>query len=307
MNEIVRTKTDSQSTYYVGIGASAGGLEALQNFFKSMPEDTGMVFIVVQHLSPDYKSLMHELLARCTNMAIKIVEDGMQTEANTIYLIPPRKNMSIFHGKLFLEEQKSKKSLNLPIDIFLRSLAADKEKHAISIILSGTGSDGALGIRAIKEAGGMIMVQDDQSAKFDGMPRSSIATGLVDFVLSPDKMPEALMNYIKHPFISKGSELEKIMAKNIDAMSKIILILRDYCGIDFSYYKENTITRRLERRVGINRFNTLQEYVMFLSDQNEVSRAVRRSTCRICCHGSGLYLSEIKRLEAQLRDAPKGK
>ena len=276
MDEIMQPKNDSQSTYYVGIGASAGGLEALQDFFKNMPEDTGMVFIVVQHLSPDYKSLMHELLARCTSMAIKIVVDGMKTEPNTIYLIPPRKNMAIFHGKLFLEEQKSKKSLNLPIDIFLRSLAADKEKHAISIILSGTGSDGALGIRAVKEAGGMIMVQDDQSAKFDGMPRSSIATGLVDFVLPPDKMPEALMNYIKHPFIKKGSELEKIMAKNIDAMSKIILILRDYCGIDFSYYKENTITRRLERRVGINRFNTLQEYMMFLSESDKEKETLFR-------------------------------
>ena len=269
VDEMIQEKGHLQPAYYVGIGASAGGLEALQDFFKHMPDDTGMVFIVVQHLSPDYKSLMHELLARCTKMAIKVVEDGMTTEANTIYLIPPRKNMSIFHGKLFLEDQRSKKSLNLPIDIFLRSLAADKEKLAIGIILSGTGSDGALGIRAVKGAGGMIMVQDDQSAKFDGMPRSSIATGLVDFVLSPDKMPEALIHYIKHPFIKKGSELEKIMAKNIDAMSKITLILRDYCGIDFSYYKENTITRRLERRVGINRFNTLQEYMLFLSESDK--------------------------------------
>ena len=269
VDEMIQEKGNLQPTYYVGIGASAGGLEALQDFFNHMPDDTGMVFVVVQHLSPDYKSLMHELLARCTKMAIKVVEDGMPTEANTIYLIPPRKNMSIFHGKLFLEDQRSKKSLNLPIDIFLRSLAADKEKFAIGIILSGTGSDGALGIRAVKEAGGMIMVQDDQSAKFDGMPRSSIATGLVDFVLSPDKMPEALIHYIKHPFIKKGSELEKIMAKNIDAMSKITLILRDYCGIDFSYYKENTITRRLERRVGINRFNTLQEYMLFLSESDK--------------------------------------
>ena len=276
MDKIVQPKNDSQSTYYVGIGASAGGLEALQEFFTSMPENTGMVFIVVQHLSPDYKSLMDELLARCTNMAIRIVEDGMTTEPNTIYLIPPRKNMSIFHGKLFLEDQRNKKSLNLPIDIFLRSLAADKENHAIAVILSGTGSDGALGVRAVKEAGGMIMVQDDRSAKFDGMPRSSIATGLVDFVLPPDKMPEALMNYIKHPFIKKGSELEKIMAKNIDALSKIILILRDYCGIDFSYYKENTITRRLERRVGINRFNTLQEYMVFLSESDKEKETLFR-------------------------------
>ena len=209
VDEIIQEKGNLQPTYYVGIGASAGGLEALQDFFNHMPDDTGMVFIVVQHLSPDYKSLMHELLARCTRMAIKVVEDGMTTEANTIYLIPPRKNMSIFHGKLFLEDQKSKKSLNLPIDIFLRSLAADKEKLAIGIILSGTGSDGSLGIRAVKEAGGMIMVQDDQSAKFDGMPRSSIATGLVDFVLPPDKNAGSLDTLHQTSLYQKGQRTGK--------------------------------------------------------------------------------------------------
>lgn len=235
-----------------------------------------MVFIVIQHLSPDYKSMMDELLARHTQMAIRIAEDGMQTEPDTIYLIPPRKNMSILHGKLFLEDQKSTKSLNLPIDIFLRSLAADQGKNAISIILSGTGSDGTLGIRSIKEMGGMIMVQDDRSAKFDGMPKSSISTGLVDFVLPAGKMPDALMSYIKHPFIEKGDSLGKIMAREIDALSKIILILRDYCGIDFSYYKENTITRRLERRVSINRFDTLQEYLVFLSESDKEKETLFR-------------------------------
>lgn len=258
----------TESTYYVGIGASAGGLEAIVSFFKAMPEDTGMVFIVIQHLSPDYKSLMNELLARHTRMPIEIAQDGVEAQPNTIYLIPPRKNLLIFHGKFYLEEQKSR-GLNLPIDIFFRSLAADKNKYAIGIILSGTGSDGTMGIRAIKEAGGMVMVQDDQSAKFDGMPRSSISTGLVDYILPPEKMPEELLNYIKHPFIKKSATLDNIMSKNIDTLTKIILMLRDHTGIDFSFYKENTIIRRLERRVSINRFNTLEEYMVFLSESNK--------------------------------------
>ena len=262
--------------YYVGFGASAGGLEALQAFFSNMPDNSGMVFIVVQHLSPDYRSMMDELLSRCTRMPIRVAENGLATEPNTIYLIPPRKNMSILQGKLFLEDQKNKKILNLPIDIFLRSLAVDQEKNAIAIILSGTGSDGTLGIRSIKEMGGMVIVQDEHSAKFDGMPRSSIATGLVDFVLPPEKMPEALMNFIKHPFVKKEKSLENILSKDIDALSKIMLILRDYCGIDFSYYKETTITRRLERRVTINRFNTLDEYLIFLSNSDKEKETLFR-------------------------------
>ncbi len=172
---------------------------AIEEFFRHMPGDTDLIFIVIQHLSPDFKSLMNELLARYTDMEIKIAEDNMDTKPNTIYLIPPRKNLSIFHGKLLLEEQVATKTVNLPIDIFLRSLAADQEKNAIGIILSGTGSDGTLGVRAIKESGGMVMVQDEASAKFDGMPRSSINTGLVDYILPPSRMPEEILNYIKHP------------------------------------------------------------------------------------------------------------
>ena len=253
----------------IGIGASAGGLEALQDFFRAMPSDTNLAFVVIQHLSPDYKSLMDELLARHTSIPIQVAADGMPILPNNIYLIPPRKNISIFHEKLYLEDNSPKKGLNLPIDIFFRSLATDKGKNAIGIILSGTGSDGTLGTRAIKEAGDMIMVQDELSAKFDGMPRSSIATGLVDYILHPSKMPEALLNYVEHPFIRKSQTRESILGKDLDTLTKITLILRDYCGIDFSYYKENTIIRRLERRVSINRFNTLEEYLIFLSESDK--------------------------------------
>ncbi|WP_164682488.1 chemotaxis protein CheB [Cyclonatronum proteinivorum] len=250
----------------VGIGASAGGLEALQEFFTNMPVDSGLAFVVVQHLSPDYKSLMDELLARHTRIPIHIAKDGMQVKPNNIYLIPPRKNISIFHDHLYLDLQNQKKSLNLPVDIFLRSLAVEKQKHAIGIILSGTGSDGTLGARAIKEVGGMMMVQDEKSAKFDGMPRNAIATGLVDFVLEPAKMPEALVDYHKHPFTKPNKKTENILTQNIGALQKVALILREHCGIDFSYYKENTLVRRLERRLSINRFDNLDDYLIFLNE-----------------------------------------
>jgi len=261
--------TSGNSVLVVGIGASAGGLEALQEFFKSMPIKTGLAFVVIQHLSPDYKSLMDELLARQTDIPIQIAADGMEILNDNIYLIPPRKNISIFHNKLYLEDHAIKKGLNLPVDIFFRSLAVEKGKNAIGVILSGTGSDGTLGTRAIKEAGGMIMVQDEKSAKFDGMPKNSISTGLVDYILSPDKMPEALTNFIKHPFVKKTQTLDNILQENIDTLTKIIIILRDYSGIDFTYYKENTIIRRLERRVSINRFDTLEEYLVFLSESDK--------------------------------------
>lgn len=253
----------------VALGASAGGLEALQDFFKAVDPDTSLAFVVIQHLSPDYKSLMDELLARYTELPIHIIEDGMKVEANHVYLIPPRKNLSIFQNQLFLDDQNPQKGLNLPIDIFFRSLAKEKGRDSIGVILSGTGSDGTLGTRAIKEAGGMIMVQDELTAKFDGMPRSSIATGLVDYVLPPHRMPVEIMNYTRHPFVNKDDSFENILTKNVDSLTKVILILRDYSGIDFSYYKQNTIVRRLERRVSINRFNTIEEYVVYLSESDK--------------------------------------
>ena len=263
-----RRKEVAGAEYIVGVGASAGGLEALQEFFKAVPLNTGIGFVVIQHLSPDYKSLMDELLARHTKLRIEKARDGMVVEPDTIYLIPPRNNLSIFHGKLLLEDQGKRSGIILPIDIFFRSLAKDVGKKAIGVILSGTGSDGTLGTRAIKEAGGMVMAQDEHSAKFDGMPRSSISTGLVDFILPPREMPEALMNYLKHPFIDKASSNESILRGDVDNLTKVMMLLRDYCGIDFSYYKENTIIRRLERRLSINRFERLEDYLLLLSESD---------------------------------------
>lgn len=267
---------DYSSPFVVGIGASAGGLEALQYFFKGMPLKTGMAFVVIQHLSPDYKSLMNELLARETKLDIHIASDGMDVQPDTIYLIPPRTNLSIFHNQLFLEEQSPKKGVNLPVDVFFRSLALEKGKNAIGIVLSGTGSDGTLGVKAIKEAGGMVMVQDETSAKFDGMPRNAIATGIVDYVLPPSKMPEALIEFIEHPFVKKNKSLKNEMHEKLDNLSKVTLMLRDFCGVDFSYYKENTIIRRLERRLSINRMDNLDDYLKLISDSDKEKEVLHR-------------------------------
>ncbi|MFQ3546828.1 MAG: CheR family methyltransferase [Termitinemataceae bacterium] len=260
----------------VGLGASAGGLEALRDFFKAMPLHSGLAFVVIQHLSPDYKSLMDELLARETKIPIKVADNGMPLSPDTIFLLPPRKNITIFHNRLYLEDQENRKRLNLPIDIFFRSLALDKGKHAIGIVLSGTGSDGMLGIRSIKEAGGMVMAQDERSAKFDGMPKSAIATGLVDYILPPDKMPEALMSFVKHPFMRQNKTLDGAVLENMDTLTRIILLLRDYSGIDFSYYKETTLVRRLERRVSINRNETLEEYLVYLRESDKEKEILLR-------------------------------
>lgn len=253
----------------VGIGASAGGLEAIQEFFSHANPESNLSYVVVQHLSPDYKSLMDELLAKHTQLNIFKVKDGIEIQEKAIYLIPPGKNMTIFHNKLFLTNQDPKRGINLPIDIFFRSLAKEKGKDAIAIILSGTGSDGTLGIRAIKESGGMVMVQDDKSAKFDGMPRSSIATGMVDFILSPGEMPESLINYIKHPYISKEKKLKDDLYESGDSLTKIIMLIREYSGIDFSYYKPNTIIRRIEKRVGVKQFEDLESYITYLETNSE--------------------------------------
>lgn len=258
------TATNISGFPIVGIGASAGGLEALQDFFDCMPMSPGAAFVIVQHLSPDYKSFMGELLARHTSIPIEIASDSVTIEMDHIYLIPPKMNMTISEGRLYLKEIIGR-HLNLPIDIFFRSLAADQENNAIGIILSGTGTDGTLGIRAIKESGGMTMVQDDQTAKFDGMPRSSISTGMIDFVLSPSQLAKELANYIKHPFINKNTTIESQLMQNQSVFNKIIAILHDAKNVDFSNYKQNTLIRRLEKRISINRFEKITDYVSYLS------------------------------------------
>lgn len=250
-------------THYVGVGASAGGLEAIETLFSSIPPDSGMAFIVVQHLSPDYKSLMVELLSKKTAMPVHRAENGMQVMPNNVYLIPPKKDLTIFHGKLMLSDQERTRGINLPIDIFLRSLADDQADKAVAIILSGTGSDGMRGVRTVKERGGIVMVQDEESAKFDGMPRAAISTGLADFILSPDKMPGQLLAFANHPYVTNTERSETLISDE-DGLTRIFALMRERCKIDFTYYKPSTVTRRIERRMTINQTDTIKEYLDYM-------------------------------------------
>ena len=251
-------------THYVGMGASAGGLEAIETFFRHMPPKSGLAFILIQHLSPDYKSLMAELLSKRTQMPVRRAENGMSVEADNVYLIPPKKNLTLFHGKLILSDpERTRSGIFLPIDIFLRSLAEDQGEKAISIILSGTGSDGMRGVRAIKESGGMVMVQDEATAKFDGMPRSAISTGMADFILSPEEMPRHLLAFAKHPQQTRSARSDTILTDE-DGLTRIFALLRERHKIDFTYYKPSTVVRRIERRMTVNHINELYDYVKFL-------------------------------------------
>ncbi len=251
--------TDCKPSYVVGIGASAGGLEALERLFENMPTDSGMAFVVVQHLSPDFKSLMDELLARRTNIPIHRVEDGMPVEKDAIYLIPPKKNMVLRDGRLWLTDQDLN-GLNLPIDIFFRSLAKDAREKAIAVVLSGTGSDGSRGIQDIHETGGLVVVQSIQSAGFDGMPRNALGTGLADVVCPPDSMASRILEYIQSPssFIDQGQPEEELAGSG--ELATIFKLFRNQYGIDFSMYKPTTIVRRIERRVKLSRCSSLAEY-----------------------------------------------
>lgn len=267
--------TDERQLFIVGIGASAGGLEALERFFKSMPADTGAAFVIIQHLSPDFKSVMDELLARHTRMPIHRVENGMLVEANSIYLIPPRKEMIISAGRLLLTDKDPQQDLTLPIDHFFRSLAQDCGRCAVAVVLSGTGSDGSRGLRHIHESGGLVIVQSAETAKFDGMPRSARDTGLVDLDLTPEEMPTAIAEHVKRRTTACVTpESPDIAApEGVDAIFKL---LRDEYGIDFSYYKPNTVTRRIERRLSLNQSVDLADYVDRLrSDSAELNSLYR--------------------------------
>lgn len=269
MTDMIQPAPDANENkplYYVGIGASAGGLEALDSFFSHMPADNGLAFIVIQHLSPDYKSLMAELLAKRTTMSVCRAEDGMYVKPNSVYLIPPRKQLTIFHGKLLLSEMDHSRGINLPIDVFLRSLADDQAEKAVAIILSGTGSDGVRGIRAVKEAGGMIMVQSEESAKFDGMPRAAVSTGLADVILPAEEMPARLLSFANRPF-KVPSDLPQVLLSDEDGMARIFALLREQTRVDFTFYKPSTIIRRIDRRMTVNQIDDLREYVRLLENR----------------------------------------
>jgi two-component system, chemotaxis family, CheB/CheR fusion protein len=258
----------------VGIGASAGGLEAFEQFFRAMPPESGMAFVLIQHLDPTHKSILSDLIGHYTSMKVAQIQDAMRVEPNRVYVIPPNRYLAILHGKLHLMEPPVSSGIRTPIDSFFRSLAEDQKEKGICIVLSGTGTEGTLGLRAIKGEGGMVMVQSPESAKYNGMPRSAVATGLADYIVPVDKMPEHLVAYIQHVFAGVPQRRPKPILKEDGLLDKIFILVRSQTGHDFSYYKRNTIIRRIERRMAVNRIANFSEYVRYLQSYPEESQAL---------------------------------
>ncbi|MDA8133429.1 MAG: PAS domain-containing protein [Desulfobacteraceae bacterium] len=249
----------------VGIGASAGGLAAFEAFFSGIPADidTGMAFVLVQHLAPNHKSILTDLIRRYTSMKVFEVEDGMKVCRNCAYIIPPGRDMAFLGGTLHLLEPFAPRGLRMPIDFFFRSLAQDQHDRAIGIVLSGTGSDGTAGVRAIKGEGGMVMAQNPYSAEYDSMPLSAIATGLVDYELAPAEMPAQIMAYVAHAFKLPAHTVSSGSSRMDNALKKIFILLRAQTGHDFSGYKPSTIHRRILRRMAMHQIDTLAGYVTY--------------------------------------------
>ena len=263
--------------YVVGIGASAGGLDALERFFHDFPIDSGAAFVVIQHLSPDHKSMMGNLLSRHTRMPVVTVEDAMRIEPNVVYLIPPGNLMSVAVGQLHLSP-KNPRGLSLPIDLFFTSLAQEYGNHAIGVILSGTGSDGTRGAVAINAAGGLLLAQDPESAKFDGMPRSIIVTGLVDEILPPEGLGPRILDHIQHvphPSLIKPEQPDLPLERDTP-MEEILHLLHQQGGVNFRDYKPATVVRRIERRMQVRHVPDLEHYLNLLESDRSEALTLRR-------------------------------
>ena len=250
----------------VGIGASAGGLEALEELFRSMPVYTGMAFVVVTHQQPGHTSLLPDLLGKCSKIPVVEASDGVKLAPDQVYVGPPGTVLSIMNGKLHLTEAGGDVRARLPIDSFFRSLGEDQKERAICIILSGMGTDGTLGLRTIKGESGMAMVQDLQSAKYAGMPSSAAATGLADYVLPPAQMPEQLIAYARGPYLKAPERVPKIVPLPAEPVEKILFLLRNRTGHDFSSYKGTTIRRRVERRMNVHQIEKPSDYARYLQE-----------------------------------------
>jgi two-component system CheB/CheR fusion protein len=258
----------------VGIGASAGGIEALKELFTAMPSDCGLAFAVIQHLEPTHESRMADILGKCTSMKVVQAEDGMLVQANWVYANPAGKYLSISAGRLVLSERSEQNRIRMPIDFFLTSLAEDQHEGAACIILSGSsGSDGTRGVRAVRGAGGMCMVQDPETAQFPAMPQSAIDTGLVDHVLPVAQMPAALMSYVQHAWPRAISPTDTAAEVASDDLESILKLLRVRASSDYRHYKKATIVRRIRRRMGIKQAASMADYLKLLQqDQGELTQ-----------------------------------
>ncbi len=269
----------ASTPYIVGVGASAGGLEALENFFSGCPKNTGLAFVVIQHLSPDYKSMMGDLLSRYTQMPIHIVEQGMQIKPNNVYLIPSGHLMKLVNN-CFELTQKTPHVLTLPVDIFFKSLAINSKEKAIGVVLSGTGSDGTRGAYSINESGGLLLAQEPQTSKFNGMPNSVIATGLVDDILPAEKLVERIISHTENPSLKSVSTRVLADAERPDdhdsALEMIFELLLQTSGVNFEDYKMATVSRRIERRMQVKHLPAIEDYAQLLSQDKAELANLRR-------------------------------
>ncbi|MER2492500.1 chemotaxis protein CheB [Catenovulum sediminis] len=259
------SKNTKKPSHIVGIGASAGGLEALQALFLELPTDLDIAYVVIQHLSSDFKSMMAELLTKYTEMPIHQAVEGEEIQPNTVTLMPPGKLIRVVECKIYLSDLPPDNRVNLPINEFFRSLAEDLQNHAIGVILSGTGSDGSRGAQALKEVGAMVIAQAPDEAKFDGMPLNAINTGSVDFISNIDEMADQIRNFINHPLLSNhGKHFRYHLSENEDVLNQILDLVHEQTELDFKAYKESTVARRIEHRMSINNIKSLPEYYDYL-------------------------------------------
>ena len=275
MEKNLKKTMDTLPRGVVGIGASAGGLEALQKLLGLLPSNTGLTYVIIQHLSPDYKSLLGEILSKHTKMPVLQAEDDTVIEKNKIYLIPPKYNMELQENKLHLSEYDHG-IINHPIDVFFRSLARNYANKSVAVILSGTGSDGTNGIKAIKEENGVIIIQSPESSQFDGMPRSALATGFADLVLTPEEIVME-MPHISASLFARSSEHEAgIKPTDETILTKIFSILKSISNVNYTYYKQTTILRRIERRMVVNHKDKLEKYADYLVANPEEAKILAR-------------------------------
>lgn len=268
-NKEMDNKSKKSSNFlYVGLGASAGGLDAFEKFLSNIPEkNTGMAFIIVQHMDPNHKSGLVNILSHFTKLKVQEVTDGIEVQPDNVYIIPPNKDMGILDGKLQLMEPIEPHGLRMPINYFLTTLAQDQEERSVGIILSGFGSDGSIGLKAIKSNGGISIAQEPSTASSDGMPNSAISTGHVDIVLAPEEMPKKILSYKK----SSSKIIKKIMNtedRTEQALMKIFILIRNRTGYDFSQYKKSTIYRRIGRRMNIHQIEEIPNYLRYLQENS---------------------------------------
>lgn len=256
-------------TTIVAIGASAGGIEALTELMNHLPVDTGMSFVLVQHLDPKHHSILTELLARKTAMSVAEVSEGMHIEPNHVYVIPPNASMSISDHTLHLGPREESRGLHMSVDHFMRSLAEQEGNRAIGVILSGSGSDGTLGMAEIQAHGGVTFAQDAASAKYDGMPRSAAAAGSVDYVLPPKGIAKELTRISRHPYLARKilHTTPEVAAPSGNGLTTIFQVLRKATGVDFTHYRQSTILRRVQRRMVVHKIDKIEEYAKFVQSK----------------------------------------